>query len=448
MLGINMLPESYDLKLNTLSNSRGSKITSVVKNANGSLTIVSAGSTNTENQAYYNRFINYSNRFPTTKTEDWFEDGEQFSFSIDVRSTSTITQNPEIYFKSDLGYSPLVGVINNTDSRLTYTGTWVKSYNTITLHIRFPQAGTYTISNPKLEKGLPSPYTPAPDGDIFGNGDNLLRNSKFQDGTTNLIGSWSISQYNSAVLVNGKLLYTNKEPAGASRIERILINPNARARDIYTLTIRSNIKTYFVVRSLVGAMALKVNSTPSRNGEFVNHTITYRTTGTGSVTMRAYYETRLAEGDTFEVESFKLEAGHVSTPWCANALDVSTPPINEFDLEVFKSNYVTHPLNSALNTMTLQLKPNTAYTCYSTSPRSTSNLDEVWFDLPTNIPNSTMTTTNYNGVSAGRPQTKMTNAAGELNVSVRKTTQPSIFSGNWEIWVFEGGGSSDGYEHS
>src|SRR5690606_14301043 len=94
------------------------------------------------------------------------------------------------------------------------------------------------------------------------------------------------------------------------RLDRIIY----LEKGIYTVTICAKINTYFNFRTFVNANVLSTNSVASPN-EFVRHTCVFEVLTDGNVTIRPYYETRLAVGDTFEVEYFKIETGSISTDW-------------------------------------------------------------------------------------------------------------------------------------
>lgn len=95
--------------------------------------------------------------------EDNLNEGDQFTFSIEIKSEDG-TKPPAICFKSDMGYYSMKGTVSPEYSWIYYTGTWKKT-NDIAFHFGWNTSiGTYYIRKIKLEKGnKPTDWTPAPE---------------------------------------------------------------------------------------------------------------------------------------------------------------------------------------------------------------------------------------------------------------------------------------------
>lgn len=95
--------------------------------------------------------------------ENNLNDGDPFTFSIEIRSEDSTTL-PTIYFKEGMGYYEFNGSISSKYSWIKYTGTWKKE-NNIVFHFGWRNcSGTYYIRKIKFEKGnKATDWTPAPE---------------------------------------------------------------------------------------------------------------------------------------------------------------------------------------------------------------------------------------------------------------------------------------------
>ena len=91
-------------------------------------------------------------------------DGDEFTFSVDIKCDEGSTGKPTIYIKSGMGYYTLNGTISTKYTRLYYTGIW-NSTNNVQFHFGWNNTvGTFYVRHPKLEKGNRyTDWTPAPE---------------------------------------------------------------------------------------------------------------------------------------------------------------------------------------------------------------------------------------------------------------------------------------------
>lgn len=97
--------------------------------------------------------------------EDNFSDGDDFTFSFEIKSSDALyTRPPTVYFKSGLGYYSTIGSVSSEWSRCYYSGKW-KDANGLSFHFGWNGLqGTYYIRKLKFERGnVATDWTPAPE---------------------------------------------------------------------------------------------------------------------------------------------------------------------------------------------------------------------------------------------------------------------------------------------
>ena len=98
----------------------------------------------------------------TSLLENTFAEGDPFTISFTIKSeNANVTQPPNIYVKSGMGYYAMKGNVTSDWSTIYYSGTW-KDTNAIAFHLGFAGlVGTYLFKNWKVEKGsIPTPWCP------------------------------------------------------------------------------------------------------------------------------------------------------------------------------------------------------------------------------------------------------------------------------------------------
>ena len=158
-------------------------ITSTLEN--GVLKVISTSGNNNHHQVPISNVI-----------ENNINDGDPFTFSVEIRSEDSTTL-PKIYFKSGMGYYYFNGSISSNYSWLRYTGIWKKA-NNIDFHFGWGGcSGTYYIRKIKFEKGnKATDWTPAPE-DV---------DSEFDDIRTTYTKSVDLERTNEAFQMNFKII--------------------------------------------------------------------------------------------------------------------------------------------------------------------------------------------------------------------------------------------------
>ncbi|MDE6536060.1 MAG: hypothetical protein K2K82_08660 [Muribaculaceae bacterium] len=136
----------------------GSKLFQTPSVATGIIgTVNSSGELNVDCQSGNgNWFTNFWKSLNSTEIEDSFAEGDDFTISFTIKSSTANANTPTVYLKAGMGYYAMKGTISSEYSVIYYSGKWKKA-NGFKPHLGWGNcSGSYTIKSWKIEKGANS----------------------------------------------------------------------------------------------------------------------------------------------------------------------------------------------------------------------------------------------------------------------------------------------------